>query len=260
MSQTTETSLLTFKLGYPADESNDLRVAVTLPNRFLDLVGKPFTSDLANIVYTHVAGQFRNNQNANAKNRADRLEKLGDKATAEDLRSNRVYTTTDYLDVWQSYMPSVTIGSQRVGAEEKFETKAAHRAFVAIVAAHNALVASGEKSPYFGKYQDTISLPKRPSKEGKSKEQHAAAVAEVDSWYEGQRQAVLNSKRTSVIAKLDEAKAAIRAEELANKASKAEATKTAAPDLSALMLGGADEEEEEEEEVGDAAAIRAAGK
>lgn len=120
------------KIATPGDTEG---VTVNLPNRFASLVGQPLSEDHAKIIFAHVAGQFRNNQVANAKAREARYTK---DAKAEDAP----WSVDQYLTAWADYLPSVG-GGERQSQSEKLRYEAAKRVWVAIVAEHNEAVKNG---------------------------------------------------------------------------------------------------------------------
>lgn len=110
-------------------------LSVTLPNRFSAMVGQPLTEDMSKIIFAHVSGQFRNNQNANAKARAERYGKA---ETDTGRKENMPLTVDDYLKIWADYMPNVG-GAVRLSSMETMRLEAAETAWVKRVAAHNAM-------------------------------------------------------------------------------------------------------------------------
>lgn len=114
---------------------------VTLPDKFSDKVGTPLTEEQAKIIFAHVAGQFRNNQNANAKARSDRYAK----ATNDVERDENAPLNIDgYLTIWNTYLPNVGEGP-RQSSVDKLRTEAAKRAWAQLVSDHNAALDAGEK-------------------------------------------------------------------------------------------------------------------
>lgn len=151
---------------------------VTLPNRFASMVGQPLTEELAKIVFTHVAGQFRNNQVANAKARADRYAKA---ATDEERALNTPLDAMGYLKIWSDYMPNVGEGP-RQSSLDKMRLEAAKRAWFRLIADHNEAVSNGGTAIL--KSAGKVSAAPRPVKtKAVSTEAHEAAVAE---WQDAQ--------------------------------------------------------------------------
>lgn len=120
------------KIATPNDAEG---VTVSLPNRFAAFVGQPMSEEHAKIIFTHVAGQFRNNQVANAKARELRYAK---DAKADDAPWN----VDQYLTAWEGYLPVVG-GAERQSQSEKMRFEAAKRVWIALVSEHNEAIKNG---------------------------------------------------------------------------------------------------------------------
>lgn len=147
-------------------------VSVTLPNRFASYVGQPITPDLANIIFAHVAGQFRNNQVANAKSR---VKQRAEAKTDEEREKFAPMTADDYLAIWTDYMPNV--GGGRQSNMERMRTEAAKRAWAKIVAEHNARIDAGETG-LLASDKKTRVEPRPVKTKAVSTEAHEANVAD----------------------------------------------------------------------------------
>ena len=112
-------------------------ISVTIPLKFSP--GHVLTENQAKILDAAYQRQFVNNQNANAKARAEKLAKAttdAEKAAAAPL------TAADYAKLYENYEPTVG-GAPRMGNVEKMRQDAAWRMWVALVGEHNKAVASG---------------------------------------------------------------------------------------------------------------------
>lgn len=161
-------------------KTDNATVKVDLPNKFASLVGQPLSEDMAKIIFTHVAGQFRNNQAANAAAREKRFAK---DAKPEDMP----WTVAQYLDRWNGtgayagnpYMPEVGAGP-RMSTQERIRLDAAKAVWFALVAEHNEAVSKGQ--PPVLNNPGAVKIDKRPAKDKTmSTEAHAAAV---EAWQE----------------------------------------------------------------------------
>lgn len=159
-------------------------VSVELPNRFASMVGQEITPDLAKIIFAHVSGQFRNNQVANAKARAERYAKA---ETDAERAANAPLTADDYLAIWNGtngnapYMPNVG-DTVRQSTMDKLRYEAAKRAWFKLVDDHNKAIAAGQ--PGILKSDKPVALAVRPVKtKAVSTEQHEKAVAD---WQDAQ--------------------------------------------------------------------------
>lgn len=159
------------KIATPNDAEG---VTVALPNRFASMVGQPMSEDMAKIIFTHVAGQFRNNQVANAKARELRYAK-------ESKADDAPWNVDQYLAKWAEYLPEVG-GAERQSQSEKMRFEAAKRVWVALVAEHNEAVKAG--LPPVLKSPKTVDLDVRPVKtKAVSTADHEKAV---EAWQDRQ--------------------------------------------------------------------------
>lgn len=110
---------------------------LNLPNKF----GPGMTLDdaAAAIINAFYARQFRNNQEANAKARAERLAKA---KTDAERAANAPLTATALSDIWATYAPTVG-DTPRADAMEKMANDAAWRYWSGMITAHNKSVDAG---------------------------------------------------------------------------------------------------------------------
>lgn len=199
--------------------------SVVLPNRFAAMVGQPLTDDFAKIIFAHVAGQFRNNQVANAKARADRYGKAKDDA---ERAANAPMSADDYLKLWSDYLPNVGRTESQSQAE-KNRYEAARRVWIALVNEHNDAIKNGG-TPVLKSANQVKAFPDRPTKtKDVSTEQH---TANVEAWEE-KRRAILDTllRAPAYADRIQSALEAVQAEQ-----GKAKATAEAVPEASADLI------------------------
>ena len=150
---------------------------VTVPNKFVLLVDPDgnFNGNTSDIMFAHVSGQFRNNQVANSKARAERYAKNGKPEDAP-------WSVEQYQEAWLGnpakniapYMPKVGVAGDRLSEGERNRLEAAKRVLIKLINEHNSNLANGkEKILNSPKHVD---LPKRPKKDGKSAADHKSAI------------------------------------------------------------------------------------
>lgn len=110
---------------------------VTLPVRFRS--GHVLTENQAKVLDSAYQRQFTNNQNANAKARADRFTKA---TTDAEREANLALTANELAEFYPDYEPAVG-GGPRMGSMEKMRSDAAWRAWVQLVKEHNDAVTAG---------------------------------------------------------------------------------------------------------------------
>lgn len=113
---------------------------VTLPVKFLP--GHVLSDNQAKVLDAAYQRQFTNNQNANAKSKAEALAKLGDKATDADRAKYAPLSASEIAALYPDYEPSVG-GGPRLGSMEKMRHDATWSAWVQWVTEHNASIAAG---------------------------------------------------------------------------------------------------------------------
>lgn len=159
-------------------------VSVDLPNRFAEMVGQPMSEYMAKIIFTHVAGQFRNNHTANAKAREARYAK---DAKPEDAP----WGVDQYLEAWSSFNPNVG-GADRQSSTDKLKYEAAKRVWVQLIAEHNEAIKTGG-TPVLKSTKLEYVAPRPVKKRDVSTTAHDAAVQEWQDKQTGIYDALLRS-------------------------------------------------------------------
>ena len=164
-------------------------IAYTLPRTAK--AGDVHTDNSALVYDLAKARQFVSSMASKARSRA---KKFAVATTDAEREANKAFTLDDYLAAWPSYVPEVAVRTGE-GAVETMADTATWNAWLAIVAAHDALVTAGKpgliaaakdknpESPTFG--QPTVVPPctyemwRLPrNADAATKEKHAAALIE----------------------------------------------------------------------------------
>lgn len=112
-------------------------ISVALPVKFK--TGHALTANQAKVLDVAYQRQFKNNQDANAKARSERLAKATDE---EEIEANLPLTADDYVDFYLTYEPQTGSGP-RTGSLEKMRLDAAWKAWVQLVKEHNDSIKEG---------------------------------------------------------------------------------------------------------------------
>lgn len=134
-------------------------VSVPLPRKFM--AGPVvLTANQALILDAAYQRQFKNNQDANAKARAEAYAK----ATTDEARADKAPLTAEqYIALYRDYEPAVG-GAPRLGSMEKLRQEAGWRFWVGHVAEHNKLVAAGQTGLIAKAQGKQVALLRAPTK------------------------------------------------------------------------------------------------
>ena len=148
-------------------------VTVNLPLKFA--AGHVLTDKQAKILDAAYQRQFRNNQEANAKARADRFSK----ATTDAERSaNRPLTGAEVTALYGDYEPTVGGSGSGASAAEKLKTDVAWRFWISLVAEHNKAVTSGAAPVIAKAGMKQVKIAEPPRKQKGQTDEAAKAARE----------------------------------------------------------------------------------
>lgn len=151
-------------------ELREAGLSVDLPRKFH--AGDVMTDAQSLITNTAYLRQFGNNQNANAKARAERYAAAKTEAERE---ANKPLTAADYLKIWLTYEPVVG-GGARGTTIEKLRLDTAWRFWTGLVNVHNKAVQSGGEPVVAKAGRRSIAISARPRK-GKDQSDDAFKAA-----------------------------------------------------------------------------------
>ena len=149
---------------------------VTLPLKFRP--GHVLTENQAKILDAAYVRQFTNNQNANAKNKADAFSKLGDKATDADRAKYAPLTAAALTALYADYEPAVG-GTPRASTLEVLRQTMAWKFWTTLVAEHNKSVSAGGAPVITKAGAKQVTIASAPRKVKDQSEADAKAAREV---------------------------------------------------------------------------------
>lgn len=145
---------------------------VNLPIVFQD--GHICNANQAKVLQAAHERQYRNNMNANAKARAERLAKA---ITDADRAANQPYTAAEIVSDFVTYCqtgPQIG-GGPRLGSMERLRLEAAWNAWKLLVNRHNDAIKAGSEPVITASPTKPVALMRNPTK-GESKVEYIKAV------------------------------------------------------------------------------------